>query len=365
MDSTVFDKNSIDKISVIVPVYQAEANLKSCVDSLLAQTYGNFEIILVDDGSRDASPEICDEYSENEIVKVYHQENRGAAAARNFGLNKADGLYVSFVDSDDTVEAEYLSYLKSLIDRTESQIAVCAHDDIYPVGNEGSNELKKSAKEITEGLKRGAADAKDYVNTEVLEKPKASEEIYFYSGNSALEDLLYQRYFMSVPWGMLSERKLWDKVRFPEGTEAEDMGTMYRLFAESDGVVYGCRSMYNYYHRRSNTMNSTKVSRNVAYYKHSRDMLKFVKEKYVLYYPAALSRHFSVCCQILAEVEKTDNELLIKHVRNDIMKLAPKIARDQKCRSQNKSAAVLAMMSVDALKGTLKTYEKGRQLYLD
>ena len=140
MEGMVFDKNSIDKISVIVPVYQAETNLKACVDSLLAQTYGNFEIILVDDGSRDRSPEICDEYSENEIVKVYHQENRGAAAARNFGLNKADGLYVSFVDSDDTVEEEYLSYLKNLIDRTESQVSVCAHDDIYPVGAEGSNE---------------------------------------------------------------------------------------------------------------------------------------------------------------------------------------------------------------------------------
>jgi hypothetical protein len=77
------------------------------------------------------------------------------------------------------------------------------------------------------------------------------------------------------------------------------------------------------------------------------------------------SRHFSACCQILAEVESSDNELLIKHVRNDIMKLAPKIAHDQKCRAQNKSAAMLAMMSVDALKGSLKTYEKGRQLYLD
>ena len=365
MGSTVFDKNSIDKISVIVPVYQAEANLKACVDSILAQTYGNFEIILIDDGSRDNSPEICDEYSENEIVKVYHQENKGAAAARNLGLNKADGLYVSFVDSDDTVEPEYLSYLKNLIDRTESQVSVCAHDDIYPLGSEGSNEFKKSAKGITEGLKRGAADAKDYVKTEVLEKPKTSDEIYFYSGNSAMEELLYQRYFMSVPWGMLSERKLWDNVRFPEGTEAEDMGTIYRLFAAANGVVYGCRNMYKYYHRKSNTMNSTKVSRNVAYYKHSRDMLKFVKEKYALYYPAALSRHFSACCQILAEVESADNELLIKHVRNDIMKLAPKIAHDQKCRAQNKSAAMLAMMSVDALKGTLKTYEKGRQLYLD
>lgn len=94
-------------ISVIVPVYNTGKYLKKCIDSILTQTYPELEIILVDDGSTDGSPSICDEYAEDDPrVKVIHQENKGLSAARNAGMRAANGEYLTFVDSDDYIEAD-------------------------------------------------------------------------------------------------------------------------------------------------------------------------------------------------------------------------------------------------------------------
>lgn len=96
------------KISVIVPVYNVEKYLRRCIDSILSQTFSDFELLLIDDGSKDNSGKICDNYAlKNQRVKVFHNSNQGASAARNFGLSKAKGEYVSFIDSDDWMESTY------------------------------------------------------------------------------------------------------------------------------------------------------------------------------------------------------------------------------------------------------------------
>lgn len=100
------------KISVIVPVYKAEKYLNRCVDSILAQTFTDFEVLLIDDGSPDRSGEICDEYAKKDVrIHVYHQQNCGAGAAREFGVNKASGTWIMFVDSDDTIPGDSLENL--------------------------------------------------------------------------------------------------------------------------------------------------------------------------------------------------------------------------------------------------------------
>ena len=100
------------KISVIVPVYNVEKYLHKCIDSILVQTFTDFELLLIDDGSTDKSGDICDEYAVKDArVRVFHTENRGVSAARNHGLREASGDWICFVDSDDWVENCYLEYL--------------------------------------------------------------------------------------------------------------------------------------------------------------------------------------------------------------------------------------------------------------
>lgn len=100
------------KISVIVPVYNAEKYLRRCIDSILAQTFTDFELLLIDDGSKDKSGEICDEYARKDNrVKVFHKENGGVSSARNLGLDNAQGEWITFVDSDDYLKSEFISCL--------------------------------------------------------------------------------------------------------------------------------------------------------------------------------------------------------------------------------------------------------------
>ena len=113
------------KISVIIPVYNVENYLKDCIDSVLAQTFTDFELILVDDGSPDKSGLICDEYSEKDSrIRVFHQENQGQAAARNFGVTKAATDWICFVDSDDVIHPQMLSTLFGAVENSDVKISM-------------------------------------------------------------------------------------------------------------------------------------------------------------------------------------------------------------------------------------------------
>ena len=308
-----------------------------CVDSILAQTDLDYELILVDDGSRDFSGRLCDEYAEiHPQIRVFHTENRGAAAARNYGIDQAKGDWITFIDSDDTVEKDHLGYLRWLQQETGAQIVKSGHEKCRPV------DLEKRAQEL-EGFERHTmADQLSYT---------------CYEGTDGLKALLYQEHFMSVPWGMLMEKKLWEGVRFPEGTEAEDMGTIYRIFARSQKTVYGEHKTYHYLQRGSSTMYATSRTRNPAYYRHSRQMLLFVKENYPECYAAALSRHFSACCQILSETPLyLSGTRFGARLKQDIQFLAKRVRKDGECRRMNRMAARLARVSPSVIHGLLRTY---------
>ena len=124
------------KISVIIPVYNAEKYLERCVDSILAQTFTDFELLLIDDGSKDKSGEICDEYAKKDNrVKVFHKENGGVSSARQFGVEKAIGKYSIHVDCDDLVSEQMLEemYRTAEKDGYDIVIANYFHNDEYIV----------------------------------------------------------------------------------------------------------------------------------------------------------------------------------------------------------------------------------------
>ena len=118
----------MSKISIIVPVYNVELYLGRCVDSILKQTFEDFEVILIDDGSTDSSGGICDEYAEEDVrIQVLHKENSGVADSRNKGLEMVKSEYITFIDADDYVDNYYLEILYGLMMKYEGDLVVSYH----------------------------------------------------------------------------------------------------------------------------------------------------------------------------------------------------------------------------------------------
>ena len=315
-------------VSVIIPVYNAGDYLMDAVDSLKKGSFQDFEIILIDDGSTDNSPDIADRLSrEDNRIRVFHTANKGAAAARNEGVKLSVGDYILFMDSDDTVDEDYISYLWSLVQKYKSDIAVCGYRLVYP--------SKKKKQEAT-----------DYTVKE-------------YTGEKAMEALLYQRGMMSVPWGSIIKRELALKVPFPEGIRAEDVATVYRLFFYASKVIYSDRPLYNYYQRKTSTIYSTVSLKNRDYFKNSREIIEFVKANCIKYIDSAYSRHFSTCFQILSETGMTaENRDFNKLLYADIKKLRKRILKNGNSRKVNRTAAALSFVSVRLLHRLLRLYYK-------
>ena len=144
---------SNDKISVIIPVYKVEKYLNKCVESVINQTYKNLEILLVDDGSPDKCPEMCDAWAKKDSrIKVIHKQNGGVADARNIGIENATGKYIAFIDSDDYLNKTMYQKLFEKITTTNSDICMCGFINVYEDGCEKQfkelNLLNVSAKNI-------------------------------------------------------------------------------------------------------------------------------------------------------------------------------------------------------------------------
>ena len=141
-------------ISVIVPVYQAEKLLPQCVNSVLAQTFSDWELLLIDDGSRDGSPALCDGYAaQDPRIRVFHKPNGGVSSARNLGLEQASGPYIAFLDADDALEPSALETLWYLREKAEADSAGCAHFNLSPSGEQHTELLLPAGIYETSGIR--------------------------------------------------------------------------------------------------------------------------------------------------------------------------------------------------------------------
>lgn len=210
----------MERISVIVPIYKVEAYLDACVRSIVAQTYTNLEIILVNDGSPDNCPAICDVWAERDArIKVIHKENGGLSDARNAGLAVATGDLISFIDSDDTVEPTFLEQLYGALTTCGADVAECGVSYVDEQGN-----LLRA---------RGTADVAEMGKIEALRR-------------LVLEDGIYQ-----TVWNKLYRRAVVHDILFAFGKYNEDEFWTYRVFDRMEKLAVVQEPLYNYLQRGS------------------------------------------------------------------------------------------------------------------
>ena len=221
-----------EKISVIVPVYKVEKELPRCVESILRQTYPNLQIILVDDGSPDRSGEICDEYAaKHENVQVIHKENGGLSDARNAGIDRADGAYLMFVDSDDYIEPDMAEKLYRALRDAGAEMSIC--------------NLRYDRSELSDADKEAYRDL--YIIPDAV---LTGQEIAV--RRAGANDAGY----WVVAVNKLYSRTLFDDVRFPVGKLHEDEFVFHRILLQCKTVACVRDALYVYVIRSGSIMQS-------------------------------------------------------------------------------------------------------------
>lgn len=207
-------------ISIIVPVYNVEEYLKQCLDSILEQTFSNYEVILVNDGATDSSGQICLEYAEKDArIRYFEKENGGLSDARNYGIEQAQGEYLTFVDSDDFLDVSHLSILYNALVNNDADISIANYANYQ------------------------TSTATFYLHTfgEYYEKNYTSEELIDDLSILERNDLSF-----STIWGSLYKKSVFSFLRFPKGVIGEDVALIYKIYTQVDKIVYVHKDTYIY-----------------------------------------------------------------------------------------------------------------------
>ena len=249
-------------ISVILPIYGVEKYLKRSVDSVLHQTYRNLEIILVDDGSPDACPSICDAYAAKEArVRVIHKENGGLSDARNAGLAIAGGDYIAFLDSDDYYAPFFIEVLYEQIQKQGAEVALCRYKVTEAMEPKDGPDFEK----VLASYKNGE------ISCEVYDRKQMILNQY--------DAICCDATYFIVAWNKLYKATLWKDVRFPKGKIHEDEATTYRIFDKIKKGVYVNMPMYAYFSMPDSITRAKFNVRRLQWFDALDDRIDFFAEK--------------------------------------------------------------------------------------
>jgi len=213
------------KISVIIPIYNCEDYLVACVNSVLQQSFNDFEIVLINDGSTDGSGEICESFAKlDNRIKVTHISNHGLSYARNIGIDLSSGEYVTFIDSDDIIFPDYLKILFSLVEKHEADISSCE----LLICDENRN-------------------------------PRLNKKKYLYgvvSGKEMTINILRGKIHGTSACGLLIRKNIASIFKFPVGKYHEDDLTTYKYFFNANKVAYTLTPLYVYFQRKGSLMHN-------------------------------------------------------------------------------------------------------------
>lgn len=276
----------METISVIVPVYNVQAYLSQCIESIINQTYSKLQIILIDDGSTDCSGSISDEWAAKDSrIFVVHQKNEGLSAARNTGLKAAKGEYIAFVDSDDVIHPRTYEFLKQALQETEADVAIC-HEDAF------CDNIYRTRLYDTFHIER-------IENTEQL----VDHFMDHWTGS------------VNFVWNKLYKKELLNNISFLEGTRLEDLCFSGEVLPKAKRAVWIEERLYGYRQRLGSIMNSadgTLYMEHVKAIMYQRDVLKL--EKYDSY---ALRR----IAQLRLEAQKAGEYSISKEIRKIYLSL--------------------------------------------
>ena len=244
-------------ISVIIPIYKVEPYLAKCVESVLGQTYSDFEIILVDDGSPDRCGVLCDEYAQADSrIKVIHKRNGGLSDARNAGMKIAHGEYLAFIDSDDWIERDYFDILYRLLKDYDADLSAIALCNV----NEEGNEIGRSH----------------------------NGETHLLDATAAMENMFHRD---GLPWcaqAKLYKRTLFEGIEYPVGVLMEDKATTYKVFGKCQKIVYSDLSLYKYLVRQGSIMRSQFSEKRMRSFAIQEELNSFLEQNYPV---AAVAAH--------------------------------------------------------------------------
>lgn len=276
-------------LSIIVPVYNVEQYLDNCINSILNQTYRNFELILIDDGSPDKSAEICDKYRllDNRI-KVIHKKNGGLSSARNAGLEIATGKYIGFVDSDDWINKDMYDKMLNLAEKNEADIVQCEYLEVY--------------------------------DNKIIMQPKENSEFEVSNKFDALEKIInfgQEHVNGVVSWNKIYKSYLFNDIRFPIGKLNEDEFTTYKLVHKSEKIIFLKEKLYYYRQTPNSIMNKKFNVRRVDLLEAIKELVIFLRDnEYTEFYELGLIRYEKLLVQFYFKCQEliNDNSDILKTI---------------------------------------------------
>ena len=313
------------EISIIVPVYNVEKYLKRCIDSILNQSFTDFELILVDDGSTDNSGKIIDEYAvKNERIIVIHKENGGQGSARNRGLDIAKGNYIGFVDSDDWIHKDMYECMYQIINEDNT--------DIVQIGHNTVEEYKEDKRCNIDDLNIICID-------NIIEK--------FADCNS------FEILPLIFPVNKLYRRRVWENLRFPEGKFAEDLRVIYKIYDITEKYKIIDFNFYNYYMSPNSSTRGEFNIKKLEDLEAWKEMLNFFQNEFKM---IDLKNLKAIYCRRLITYyillkNNTDHKEIERKIKKEIICNVSNCFRSKKLNIKEKGAFLLFLISS-------KLYEK-------
>ena len=298
----------MSKISIIVPVYKVEKYLKRCIESILNQTFTDFNLVLIDDGSPDNCPMICDFYQKKDKrVHVIHQKNGGLSAARNSGIkwsfNYSDSEWITFVDSDDWVHPKFLEILYKSAKKTNAFISICDY-------------IRTSGEDIKIGEK-------------INYKEMNPEE--FYSSNAKN---------VIIAWGKLYKKECFKNLLFPVGKIHEDEFVTYRILFEFPKLVIVDVPLYAYFNNQEGIMNSKWNYRYLSIIDACEEQIKYFKENgYKKAYDKAIRKYIWHLSEQVKKSKNNNEDKLSKSLKKKLRKILHKYKKRLDIKINNYSWA--------------------------